>query len=157
MRTNEKIKKSLSGLLGIAAVLLNRKKLLCLLTVCLLLAVMPVRVSADTDVAAMLESLPTVEQFQAMDADARLEAYNRTQAAYDAYMALSEEEKAGMENAEETFETLFGYFNTLVAPAEEPAETASSNNTASNLLSTAIAAVVGILLAQKLITKRKIG
>ncbi len=128
------------------------KKLICLLTVCLLLAVLPVGVLADTDVAAMVEALPSVEQFQAMDEDAQLEAYNRTQAAYDAYMALSDEEKAGIENAEETFEALFAYFNTLVAPAEAPVE---STDTASNLLSTAIAAVVGILLAQKLITRRK--
>ena len=128
------------------------KKLICLLTVCLLLAVLPVGVLADTDVAAMVDALPSVEQFQAMDEDAQLEAYNRTQAAYDAYMALSDEEKAGIENAEETFEALFGYFNTLVAPAEAPVE---STDTASNLLSTAIAAVVGILLAQKLITRRK--
>jgi hypothetical protein len=46
---------------------------------------MPVSVFADGDVAAMLETLPTVEQFQAMDADAQLEAYNQVQAAYDAY------------------------------------------------------------------------
>jgi hypothetical protein len=70
------------------------KKWICFLTVCLLLAVLPVSALADTEVAAMVEALPTVEQFQAMDADAQLEAYNRTQAAYDAYMALSEEEKA---------------------------------------------------------------
>ena len=131
------------------------KKLICLLTACLLLAVLPVGVLADTDVAAMVEALPSVEQFQAMDEDAQLEAYNRTQAAYDAYMALSDEEKAGIENAEETFEALFGYFNTLVAPAEAPAASGESTDTASNLLSTAIAAVVGILLAQKLITRRK--
>ena len=136
------------------------KKLICLLAVCLLLAALPVSALADTDVAAMLEALPTVEEFQAMDADAQLEAYNRTQAAYDAYMALSDEEKAGMENAEETFETLFGYFNTLVAPADAPVaaeEPAGSTDTASNLLSAALAAVVGILLAQKLITRRKMG
>jgi hypothetical protein len=70
-------------------------------------------------------------------------------------MALSDEEKAGIENAEETFEALFGYFNTLVAPAEAPAASGESTDTASNLLSTALAAVVGILLAQKLITRRK--
>ena len=130
------------------------KKWICFLTVCLLLAVLPVSALADTEVAAMVEALPTVEQFQAMDADAQLEAYNRTQAAYDAYMALSEEEKAKIENAEETFETLFGYFNTLVAPAEEAAAPAETNSPAPILLLIAIAAVTGIFLTRKRITKR---
>lgn len=130
------------------------KKWICFLTVCLLLAVLPVSALADTEVAAMVEALPTVEQFQAMDADAQLEAYNRTQAAYDAYMALSEEEKAKIENAEETFETLFGYFNTLVAPAEEAAAPAETNSPAPILLLIAIAAVTGIFLTRKRIIKR---
>ena len=94
------------------------KRMICLLVICLMLAVMPVGVFADGDVAAMLETLPTVEQFQAMDADAQLEAYNQVQAAYDAYMALSEEEKASVEGAEETFEELFAHFNSLVMPVE---------------------------------------
>ena len=130
------------------------KKLICFLTVCLLLAVLPVSVFASADVAAMLEELPTVEQFQAMDADAQLEAYNRTQAAYDAYMALSDEEKAGMEHAEETFEALFAHFNTLVAPAEEPEASTGSMNMATDLLSLAVATACGILLAKKIVTKR---
>ena len=130
------------------------KKLICLLTVCLLLAVLPLGVSANADVAAMLKELPSVEQFQEMDEEARLEAYNRTQAAYDAYMALPDEEKAGIENAEATFETLFGYFNTLVAPAEEPVASAEEPDMASDLLSLAIATACGILLAKKIVTKR---
>lgn len=130
------------------------KKLICFLTVCLLLAVLPVGVFASADVAAMLEELPTVEQFQAMDADAQLEAYNRTQAAYDAYMALSDEEKAGLEHVEETFEALFAHFNTLVAPAEEPEASTGSMNMAADLLSLAVATACGILLAKKIVTKR---
>ena len=98
------------------------KKMICLLAVCLLLAVMSVGVSANADVSAMMQQLPTVEAFQTMDADAQLEAYNQVQAAYDAYMALSEEEKAAMEGAEETFETLFAHFNSLVMPVEEVQE-----------------------------------
>ena len=105
--------------------------------------------------AAMLDALPTVEQFQTMDPDAQLEAYNRTQAAYDAYMALSEEEKAKLENAGETFETLFGYFNTLVAPTEEAAVSAESGNNVTFLIFTGIAAVIGIFLAWKMIAGRK--
>ena len=53
--------------------------------------------------------------------------------------------------AEETFEALFGYFNTLVAPAEE-----AEPGTGSNILSTVIACGLGIFLAQKIITKRKL-
>ena len=89
-----------------------------------------------------------------MDAEDQLEAYNRTQAAYDAYMALSDEEKAGMEQAEETFEALFSHFNTLVAPADEPAVSAEKPDMASDLLSLAIATACGILLAKKIVTKR---
>ena len=57
------------------------KRMICLLVICLMLAVMPVGAFADADVAAMLEQLPTVEEFQALDADAQLEAYNQVQAA----------------------------------------------------------------------------
>ena len=98
------------------------KRMICLLAVCLLLAAMTMGVSANADVSAMIQQLPTVETFQAMDADAQLEAYNQVQAAYDAYMALTEEEKAAMEGAEETFETLFAHFNSLVMPVEEVQE-----------------------------------
>ena len=83
--------------------------------------------------------------------DSQREIYNKTQAAYDAYMALSEEEKAEIHGAEETFEALFGHFNTLVAPAE-----AAEPGTGSNILSTVIACGLGIFLAQKIITKRKL-
>ena len=66
---------------------------------------------------------------------------------------LSDEEKADIENAEETFESLFGYFNTLVSPAEEVQEESGSG---ANVLSTVIATAIGILLAQKIITKRNL-
>ena len=139
------------------------KKLISFLALCLLLAALPVGALADTDVSAMLEALPPVEELRQMDMDAQRQVYDKTQAAYDAYMALSDAEKAGMENAEETFEALFGYFNTLVSPAdapvaaEEPGASGESADTASDLLSAALAAVIGILLAQKLITRRKMG
>ena len=80
----------------------------CLLAVCLLMTAMCMNVLAEETVQSMIEGLPTVEQFRAMDADAQLEAYHKTQAAYDAYMALAEDEKAEVEGAEETFEALFG-------------------------------------------------
>ena len=94
------------------------RKLICLLSAVLLIAALSMNVFADGTVQSMIEGLPTVEQFQAMDSDAQLEAYNKTQAAYDAYMALSEEDRAAVPGAEETFETLFAHFNSLVMPAE---------------------------------------
>jgi hypothetical protein len=98
------------------------RKLICLLAACLLMAAMCMNVLAEETVQSMIEELPTVEQFQAMDADAQLEAYNKTQAAYDAYMALSQEDRAEFAGAEETFETLFAHFNSLVMPVEEVQE-----------------------------------
>ena len=67
-------------------------------------------------VRKQLEKLPTVEQFEAMDEGERLDAYNRTQAAYDAYMALSEAQREQLPEAEKTFEMLFGYFNSQIMP-----------------------------------------
>lgn len=106
------------------------RKIVCLLAVCLLMAAMAVTVWADPSVQSMIDGLPTVEEFQTMDSDAQLEAYNKTQAAYDAYMALSEAERAEISGGEAVFETLFSHFNSLVMPVEaesvavaaEPAE-----------------------------------
>lgn len=106
------------------------RKIVCLLAVCLLMAAMAVTVWADPSVQSMIDGLPTVEEFQTMDSDAQLEVYNKTQAAYDAYMALSEAERAEISGGEEVFETLFSHFNSLVMPVEaesvavaaEPAE-----------------------------------
>ena len=98
------------------------KKIISFLAVCLLLTAMTLCVSANADVSAMIRQLPTVEAFQSLDADAQLEAYNQVQAAYDAYMALTEEERAAISGAEETFEALFAHFNSLVMPVEEVQE-----------------------------------
>ena len=98
------------------------KKIISFLAVCLLMAAMCMNVLAEETVQSMIDGLPTVEQFQAMDTDAQLEAYNKTQAAYDAYMALSQEDRAEFAGAEETFETLFAHFNSLVMPVEEMPE-----------------------------------
>ena len=132
------------------------KKMICLLAVCLLLAVMSVGVSANADVSAMMQQLPTVEAFQAMDAEAQLEAYNQVQAAYDAYMTLSEEEKAAMEGAEETFETLFAHFNSLVMPVEavQVEETKSTEERIGTIAVTVVAFAAGFA-AMNLMKKRK--
>ena len=125
-----------------------------LILLVLILLMLPMTVGAAADVQSVVDELPAVDVLQKMDMEAQREIYDKTQAAYDAYMALSEDEKAEVEGAEETFEALFGYFNTLVAPAEE-AEQAESG-TGSEILSTAIACLIGIFLAQKIITKRNL-
>ena len=125
------------------------KKIIALL---LLLPVLVLSAMA-ADVQSMISELPAVDVLQEMDMDSQREVYEKTQAAYDAYMALPEEEKAELTGAEETFESLFGYFNTLVTPAEEAQEESGSS---ANMLSTVIAAAVGILLAQKIVTKRNL-
>ena len=107
------------------------RKLICLLAVCLLMTAMCMNVLAEETVRSMIEGLPTVEQFRAMDADAQLEAYHKTQAAYDAYMALSEEDRAAVSGGEETFESLFYHFNSLVMPVEEMPEAVQEEETKS--------------------------
>jgi hypothetical protein len=120
-----------------------------------LLLLLPVLVlsAMAVDVQSMIDALPAVNVLQTMDMEQQREAYDQTQSAYNAYMALSEEEKAALEGADAVFENLFGYFNTLVSPAEAVAE---EPGTGANVLSTVIATAVGILLAQKIITKRKL-
>ena len=132
------------------------KRMICLLALCLLLSLMPVGAFADADVNAMIQELPTVEAFQTMDAEAQLEAYNQVQAAYDAYMALSEEEKAAMEGAEETFETLFAHFNSLVMPVEavQVEETKSTEERIGTIAVTVVAFAAGFA-AMNLMKKRK--
>ena len=132
------------------------KKIISFLAVCMLLAAMTIGASANADVSAMIQQLPTVEAFQTMDADAQLEAYNQVQAAYDAYMALSEEEKAAMEGAEETFETLFAHFNSLVMPVEavQVEETKSTEERIGTIAVTVVAFAAGFA-AMNLMKKRK--
>lgn len=124
------------------------KKILVLL----LLPILTLTAMAS-DVQSVVDALPAVEVVREMDMDQQRDIYDKTQAAYDAYMALSEEEKAKMTGAEETFNSLFGYFNTLVSPAEEVPEESGSG---ANILSTVLATAIGILLAQKIITRKKL-
>lgn len=134
------------------------RKIVCLLAVCLLMAAMAVTVWADPSVQSMIDGLPAVEEFQSMDSDAQLEVYNKTQAAYDAYMALSEAERAEISGGEEVFETLFSHFNSLVMPVEaeavavaaEPAEDSKSEQLIVVLVTLAALAVgYGILGKRK--------
>lgn len=103
------------------------KKLTYLLLALVLVVSLASAGFASETVAAQIAALPTVEEFKAMDSEAQLAAYNKTQAAYDAYMELSQEEKAKLEGAEERFEALFSHFNSLVMPIDqtEPAGAAA--------------------------------
>ena len=132
------------------------KKIISFLAVCLLLAAMTMGVSANADVSAMIQQLPTVETFQTLDADAQLEAYNQVQAAYDAYMALTEEERSAISGAEETFEALFAHFNSLVMPVEEvqEEETKSTEERIGTIVTYVAAFAVGFA-AMNLAKKRK--
>ncbi len=95
-----------------------------LIAVCLLLAVIPFRVLGEESIRSMIEGLPTVEAFQSMTREEQVDAYNRTQYAYEAYMALpTAEEKAALEGAEEKFDALFSLFNTMIMPLEPEEET----------------------------------
>lgn len=98
------------------------RKWICFLFAMLLVISLSTAAFAVETVEQQIRELPTVEEFKAMDQEAQVDAYNRTQYAYDAYMALSGEEKEAIEGAEEIFESLFAHFNTLVAPAGEMEE-----------------------------------
>ena len=111
-----------------------------------------------SDVQSMIEELPAVEDLRKMDMDRQREVYDRTQAAYDAYMALSEAERAEISGGEEAFETLFSHFNSLVMPVEaeavavaaEPAEDPKSEQLIVVLVTLAALAVgYGILGKRK--------
>ena len=66
-------------------------------------------------VQALIDALPTVEEVKAMDMDGQRAAYDQTQEAYDAYMALTEKQRALITGAE-VFEALFAFFNGQIMP-----------------------------------------
>ena len=129
------------------------RKLICLLAVCLLMTAMCMNGLAEETLQSMIEGLPTVEQFQTMDAEAQLEAYHKTQAAYDAYMALSEEARAEMSGAEETFETLFAHFNSMVMPVE--AEQQPAGNTVQQQSQVIIVTMAALFISYIILSRRK--
>ena len=90
------------------------------LLLALVLLILPVTATETADsVRSMIGNLPTVEEFKAMSREQQADAYNRTQYAYDAYMALpTAEEKQAIVGAEEKFDALFSHFNTLIMPIE---------------------------------------
>lgn len=129
------------------------RKLICFLAVFLLMTALSVTAWADASVSSMIEELPTVEEFRAMDSDGQLEAYNKTQAAYDAYMALSEEKRAEISGAEETFEILFGYFNSMVMPVE--AEQQPAGNTVQQQSQVIIVTMAALFISYIILSRRK--
>jgi len=127
------------------------KKCALLLLVMLLVCAMTVPAQASEaaeNVAAMIAALPSVEEFAAMDPGMQQDFYNRTQVAYDAWMSLSEEEKAEIPGAEETFAALFTYFNAQVMPIDQADAKPTgkrSFNSYGWILIAALAAVVPVL------------
>ena len=67
-------------------------------------------------VRALIEALPTLEEIKAMSTQEQSEVYTQVQKAYDAYDALTSDQKAQLPEAEEIFTSLFEYFNSLTAP-----------------------------------------
>ena len=66
----------------------------------------------------LIEELPALKDVQPMNLEDQRMVYDQTQAAYEAYSQLTEEEKDMLSKEYEKIEELFGYFNTLVEPAE---------------------------------------
>ena len=108
---------------------------------------------AGETVRSRIDALPSVEEFAAMDAQTQNEAYTRTQQAYDAYMALSEAERAELPEAEAKFEALFAYFNSQVMPLEEAEEPGPS--AASDLMATILATLAALVILPLFVKKRK--
>ena len=66
--------------------------------------------STVSDVQALIDALPTAEELESMTQDEQAAVYEQVQAAYDAYNALTDEQKEQITGAE-TFDALFGMFN----------------------------------------------
>jgi len=99
-------------------------------------------------VREQIQALPTVEQFQALDARAQQEAYNDTQIAYDAYMALTEAQRQQISGAAEIFQALFAHFNSQVMPLPET-ETSVPTTEAETIPETAAPVVVALTEEEK--------
>ena len=72
---------------------------------------------AVTAVQALIDALPDADELDDMNADELDAAYADTQAAYEAYDALTAAQQALLTGAD-CFEALFGWFNAQVAPLE---------------------------------------
>lgn len=99
------------------------RKIAVILLMVLVLIQSPAAFAEET-LGQQIAALPSVEEFKAMSQEEQVDVYNRTQYAYEAYMALpTAEEKAALEGAEEKFDALFSHFNTMIMPLEPEEET----------------------------------
>lgn len=123
--------------------------LLCML---LLLTRIPVMSGAET-LEQQIAVLPGVEEFKAMSREEQVDAYNRTQYAYEVYMALpTAEEKQALAGAEEKFDALFSHFNSQIMPIENREETGKKSN--NQFVWVVLAALAAAALAPQLKKKR---
>lgn len=74
--------------------------------------------SAVTDVQALIDALPTAEELERMPQDEQGTVYEQVQAAYDAYNALTDEQKEQITGAE-VINDLFDVFNSMAALAAD--------------------------------------
>lgn len=75
------------------------------------------RNAADA-VKALMDALPSLETIRTKSAQEQLADYNQVQAAYDAYCALTDDQRALLPEAEDIFRAYFEYFNAQVALAD---------------------------------------
>ena len=95
------------------------KRFSAILLALLLFLSQSITVFASETLEQQIAALPSVEEFRAMSREEQVDAYNRTQYAYEAYMALATaEEKEALEGAEEKFDALFSWFNGQIMPVE---------------------------------------
>ncbi len=129
------------------------RKMVCLLTALLMLAALPFGAFAQEDIQALVDELPTVEEIQAMELEDQQKAYNHVQEVYDIYMELGDD-RLKIAGGEEKFDVLFSWFNMQVMPLE-PEEEVPEQDTASNLVSTALA-VIPVVLLLRYMEKKKV-
>ena len=123
--------------------------LLCML---LLLTQCPAVSGAET-LEQQIAALPGVEEFKAMSREEQGDASNRTQYAYEVYMALpTAEEKQALAGAEEKFDALFSHFNSQIMPIENREETGKKSN--NQFVWVVLAALAAAALAPQLKKKR---
>ncbi|HIT34618.1 MAG TPA: InlB B-repeat-containing protein [Candidatus Faecousia intestinigallinarum] len=80
------------------------------------------------DVQKLIDALPTVDELKAMDTEGQQAVYTALQAAYDAYEALSDDEKLEVTGAD-IFDTLFAVFNGMTAPLDNSGFTYTTSGT----------------------------
>lgn len=129
------------------------RKIVCLLTALLLLAMLPFGVFADVDIQAMVNELPTVEEIQLMDLEEQQKAYLQVQEVYEIYMGLGED-RLKIVGGEEKFDQLFSWFNMQVMPLEQEPEE-PEQDPLSNVVSTALA-VIPVVLLMRYFEKKKV-